>query len=225
MIDADNYMLEVSRYLHLNVVRGSKSKIMDDREKWRYVRSYHWSTLPGYLDKKHIVDFVSYDEILDMIGGRSSYRDFVLDGLRHGIRNPFDLIKYRTILGDDDFITRIKSEYLQRGSTREQPAFRSLVVRKVDAETILQHIVDVTKTERKMLSKRRGIGIVRGMAAELLYRYGDLNLEEIGVLLGGIDYCSVSQLRRRLKQKMEKDRRTMVLFKKINRTIEGLCHM
>ncbi|MDH4212055.1 MAG: transposase [candidate division WOR-3 bacterium] len=225
LIDADSYLLEVSRYIHLNVVRGSRLGIADSGGKWRYVRRYQWSTLPGYLDKNSIVDFVSYDEILTMIGGRSSYRDFMLDGLRRGIRNPFDLVKYRTILGDDDFITRIKAEHLENGSTREQPAFRGLVVRKIDAEVILQHLADIIKIDRTILSKRRGPGVVRGIAAELLYRYGDLNLDKIGALLGGIDYCSVSQLRRRLKQKMVEDKQTMILFGRINRVIAGLCHM
>lgn len=225
LIDADNYLLEVSRYLHLNVARGLRTKITDSGEKWRYVRRYQWSTLPGYLDKKCTVDFVSYSDILTIIGGRSSYRNFIIDGLRRGVRNPFDLIKYRTILGDDDFIAQVKAEHLESGSTREQPAFRGLHLSKIDAETILRHVADIAGTERIMLSKRRGPGVVRGMAAELLYKYGDLNLRMIGAYLGGIDYCAVNQLRRRLRQRMAENRQTKVLFSRIERVVAGLCHM
>lgn len=225
LIDADNYLLEVSRYLHLNVVRKPAFKTTDWSEKWRVAKNYRWSTLPGYLDNKRIVPFVSYDRILDMIGGQRAYRDFILDGVRRGMRDPFNLVKYRTVLGDDDFIMKVKAKRVEGGSTREQPSYRGLIAKVVDAEAILQCVAEVMRLEKPMLSKRRGHGVARGIAAELLYRYSSLNLGEIGRFLGDVDYCTVSQLRRRLKLKVAQDKKIGVLFEKAHGKVTRLCHM
>jgi REP element-mobilizing transposase RayT len=219
LIDADNYLLEVSRYVHLNVIRTRPFNTMDCKERWRYVRKYPWSTLPGYLDEKRTVEFVSYEEILSMMGGRRAYYDFVRDGLQRGIKNPFEQVKYQTILGDDTFVARIKSESLPSGSMREQPSYRGLITEACDPETILQHVAEAMKIDKKLLADRLKSGVARGVAAELLYRYSGLTQAEIGVFLGGIDYCSVSQLRRRLKRKMAEDSRIATRYTKVENEV------
>jgi len=73
LIDADNYLLEVSRYLHLNSVRVKGIGSGDYRARWQYARQYPWGSLPGYLDKTKVVDSIDYDFILRMAGGRRGY--------------------------------------------------------------------------------------------------------------------------------------------------------
>jgi hypothetical protein len=55
---------------------------------------------------------------------------------------------------------------------------------------------------RDLLQRRKEQGIVRGIVAELLYRYCEITQLEIGRLLGGIDYGAVYWLRRRLWKKI-----------------------
>lgn len=52
LIDADNYLLEVSRYLHLNYVRGDRLCSENYRERWQHAKMYPWSSLPGFVQKK-----------------------------------------------------------------------------------------------------------------------------------------------------------------------------
>ena len=53
------------------------------------------------------------------------------------------------------------------------------------------------------------------MLMEILYRYSGLKQSEIGERAGGIDYSAVSQIRKRLQQKLDADKKMHALFREI----------
>jgi len=223
LVDADNYLLEVSRYLHLNTVRVKKLRSGGYKERWRYVQGYHWSSLPGYFDKRKVVNFVDYDFILSMVGGRRQYREFVFDGLKHDVGNPFEEVKSRVILGGDDFVARVKGEYIVGGSLREQPSYRGLVVDVIEPEVVMGCVADVLGIDRALMTKHRVNGVVRGIVAELLYKYSNLTQMQIGQLLGEVDYGAVYQLRRRLKERMSWDGQVKSQYMKVEKKLKEIC--
>jgi REP element-mobilizing transposase RayT len=214
LIDADSYLLEVSRYLHLNSVRIRDLRAMDYERRWPYAQDYRWCSLPGYLNKSRIVEYIDYDFILDMVGSRRAYRGFVLDGLKRDMENPFTKVKSRIILGDDDFATEVK-RYLQRGSCREQPSYRDIVTTVLEPEVVLGILQREYGIGKGLLQRRGAHGVLRGIAAELLYKYCEITQVQIGQLLGDIDYMSVCQLRKRLKGKMQQDAVVMKRYSEI----------
>lgn len=139
-----------------------------------------------------------------MAGGRPGYRRFVKDGLKRGLESPFKLVRSRMILGDGDFAASVK-RYLRRVSAREQPAYRALVNVTLEPEVVLGTLRRDGGISRRTLEQRRANGIMRGMVAELLYKYCEITQRQIGSILGGIDYMSVYQLRGRLKRKLDQD--------------------
>ncbi len=70
-IENDEQLLHVSRYIHLN---PSTAFIVEPEKLF----SYKWSSLPEYLG---IIDsvFTDFHLILDLIGGREKYKNFILD--------------------------------------------------------------------------------------------------------------------------------------------------
>jgi len=220
LVEADAYLLEVSRYLHLNPVRVEKLRSASFRLRYRYALTYRWSSLPGYLDENRAVEAIYYRLILAMSNDRQGYRDYILDGLQQGLRNPFEDVKRGLILGSEDFVSRLKQDKNVVGSRREQPSYRQLTESNVAAETILSLVAEVLGIESERIRSRQGNGIARGIASELLYRYGGLKQGEIGQLLGGIDYSSVSRLRSRLKQRIGRDSDARQCYETIE---EKLC--
>jgi putative transposase len=103
LVDADNYLLEVSRYVHLNPVRVKQMKSTVIQARWQKAVDYPWSSLSGYINEKRSLAFVEYDTVFSMVGGRRAYREFIMDGLRRGIENPFKHIQSRMILCSGDF--------------------------------------------------------------------------------------------------------------------------
>ena len=204
LIDADNYLLEVSRYLHLNPVRVKRTLATPLRECWQMAVNYTWSSLRGYVDRRQTVDYVNYDKILAMVGGRRAYVRFAMDALKRRVESPFKHVRHRMILGTDDFAAFAKG-YLRRVSAREQPAYRELVNITLEPEFVLGILRREFGIHRKVLGQRGANGILRGMVAELLYKYCNITQAQIGVMLGNIDYAAVYQLRGRLKQKLCRD--------------------
>ena len=201
LIDANSYLLGVSRYLHVNIVRLKRMQSVPYREQWRYATDFQWSSLAGYANERRTVDYVNYDLLLSMVDGRRGYRDFMIDGLRRDIDSPFKEAKSGVILGADGFVAKIK-RHLRSGSQREQPSYRDLVARALPPEAAVRILAKELKINEELLRQTGDNGMIRGIVAELLYRYCEITQARIGSMLGDIDYMSVYQLRRRLKAKM-----------------------
>ncbi len=85
LIDKDSYLLELSRYVHLNPLRIGRYQGKEYREKINDLKRYAWSSLPGYLHCHKKQAWVTYDTVLSYVGGsRKRYGEFVLEGIRGG---------------------------------------------------------------------------------------------------------------------------------------------
>jgi len=117
----------------------------------------------------------------------------------------------QSLLGGEDFVEKIKATYLEVDSSREQPAHAE--VRKyLTKDTILDVVCRITgKSQKQLLSN---FGTERQMTMDLLYRLAGMTNPEIGHLMG-IDYSTVSQGRKRLREKLRKDKLLHVMYEKI----------
>ena len=222
IIEADSYLLEVSRYLHLNSVRSAVRSINNFDSKWQHATSYQWSSLPGYIKKANIRKFVCYDQILPMIGSRRHYAQFVAAGIRNEIRNPFENVKYGLLLGDEEFTKIMRAECIEEGSIQEQPSYRELVTESIDPQRVILCVARIYGIEKKKILHYYGNSEVRGIVSELLYRYSDLTHTEIGTLLGGISYSAVSRLRHRLQHKLHTNQQIRAIYSEAEKRLKKL---
>ena len=221
LIDADSYLLTVSRYLHLNPLRDARTRSLGYLEQWHRVLGYRWSSLPGYVNKRAALTMLDYDFTLSIIGDRKAYRVFMINGLKRGIKDPFKQVKNRMILGGTDFVQAMK-QYIPHGSLREQPAYRDLTASALSPGELFG-ILELGKEITEGRLGRRGDGVLRGMVAELLYRYCEITQHQIGGLLGGIDYVSVHQLRRRFGQKMRASSKIRKKYEALAARVKRAC--
>jgi putative transposase len=130
LIDADNYLLELSRYVHLNPVRLRSYNSRDGGEKIKDAERYRWSSLAAYLNTSKRQAWMTYETVLSYVGkSRSKYREFVIEGIRRGYDTPWEEVKGQAVLGGEDFVERIKGRMKNLGSRREQPGVRQLEAR------------------------------------------------------------------------------------------------
>lgn len=224
LVDADNYLLELSRYVHLNPVRVGKLRTRDYHKRWQYVKGYQWSSLAGYINAKRAVEFVEYDVMLAMVGGRRAYQRFLYDGVKEGLEDIFEEVQYQTILGDNDFVALVKGEYLEKGSLREQPTYRGMVAKVIEPETVIACCAEVLGIEVDQLKARSGDGVIRGIVADMLYQYSGITQRAIGELLGGIEYTAVNMLRCRLQKKIS-DPEVNARYVFVERRLQQLCEL
>lgn len=213
LIDEDNYLLEVSRYIHLNPLRMKSKEPLEKR--WQDLLISEITSLPGYLQQKKRKSFplIHYTTLLDYFGGDNwksgnDYKRFVADGMKNKLPNPLERGKGTGIIGDEDFVEEIKKIFGQEKKTkksqREQPALRELD-KSMPPDELINQYAGLVQKNRDALTTKGKQSTERSMLMEMLYRFCKITQPEIGVLLGGIDYSAVSQARKRLREKINND--------------------
>jgi REP element-mobilizing transposase RayT len=121
LVDQDSYLLELTRYIHLNPVRAGLVKDP---------AAYPWSGHRYYLGHEKApsltTDWVLSQFSKQMGAARAQYAQFVADGLGGGRRTEFHRGNHEgRLLGDDDFVGRV----LARAKTqfRRPPSLRAIV--------------------------------------------------------------------------------------------------
>jgi putative transposase len=204
VVEADTYLLELSRYVHLNPVRVRAMKRNSLREQLEYLGRYRWSSLGGYLKRQTAVSWVVYDAVLGYVGdSRQKYGQFVEEGLSRGYMTPWEELRGQVVLGREGFWEQVKGRWSRkRARSREQPSLR--VLERMDPGTVLRKVAEYFKLRPEELRKKRsGFRDQRGMVMEMMHRYSGVSQEEIGSYLGGIDYTSVSHERSRIRDRLK----------------------
>ncbi len=216
LVDKDTYLTMLSRYIHLNPVKTKGMKRMSYKEKIQYLRNYRWSSLPGYVNKRKKQEFIDYDLVLEEYGGdkdegRKAYGTIISIDISCEM-DVNDKIVGQSIIGREDFIEKVLERHLKKDSDkREQPSLRELQGLKAKEE-IMRAVKEETGKGLEEIKKKKGIE--RSILMDLLYRTGGLRGTEIGKILD-VDYSTVSQRRKKLRDRLKKDKKLKQLFNKI----------
>ena len=225
LVDADDYLQEVSRDIHLNPTRVKLNSGMTLGERKKYLRNYRSSSYGGYLSQGGRRNFLEVKEVLAHFGGdtpkgRRKYEDFVTEGMSRKIPNPLERGAGHGIVGASEFIGKIKGQYIRPDTrSRELPAVKKILA-QVEPERIIRVICDTFQVEREELLRKGYKGVARGVLTEMLYRYGGMNQREIRELMG-IDYSAVSVMRKRLSALHKKDRNLSAGIEKVKKRMQS----
>jgi len=226
LIEADEYLLPLSRYIHLNPIRTRQFKNADLRTKAENLKKYAWSSFAGYGYLRKRNPRFDYSRLLntyfsrDNSQGRRRYREYVLRGIDGEIENPFEDVLHQSILGTQSFVEWVKKK-LPRKESREVPALRG-IQRNLSADQVIGAVSQFcgVKTE-EILDRKTRDKAVRQMTMELCYRYCNLGQKQIGQIFN-VDYSTVSVNRSRLKFRLKSDRWLKNQFDQIQKEIINL---
>lgn len=158
VVDEHSYLLELSRYVHLNPVRIKAKAQRPESERIREISRYRWSSLRGYLEGKRKASWVTYEVVLGYVGGsRQKYAEFVQDGIREGFTTPWEDLQAQMVLGDRDFVEKLKGMKIS-GSAKDQPSYR--MIQSIDAEALIKKARIISGWKRQSLPRNEdGTGI------------------------------------------------------------------
>jgi REP element-mobilizing transposase RayT len=202
LVDKEPYLLQLSRYVHLNPVRAG---VVEHPE------SYQWSSYAGYIGKGKKYEWIEYSWVLGQFGSHAGvagkkYRIYTEEALEGGIESPLKNVYGQVMLGGDEFVKKI------RGMLKGKPLDHQIVERKRLKELPPPHSVIkiVTKAfgakEAEIREKGKRNSIARKTAIYLVQRYTGLSNEVIGKLFGGIHFTAVSKVSARLREEMQHDK-------------------
>ncbi len=216
LVDAETYLVELSRYVHLNPIRVAREDRQPISAQLRRLRRYPWSSLSDYLNGRTGKSGITLAPVLASFGGetvkgRRAYAAFVEEGARRGVASPWERVTGQVLLGSETFVERIRARIGR--PNREQPALRALATRWTP-EAVLACVARIVEQPVQTLGERRG-GWPRAIAMECLHRYAHESQAAIGRRLGGVDYSWVSRQRARLAQEVVRDGDLRTLLRRI----------
>lgn len=204
VVEADEYPKELGRYLHLNPVRLKKYKELTVGEKAKILKEYGWSSLPGNIGLGKRDEFMTYDMVLDYMGGdnregRRRYRDFVMSGILREVKSPMKEARGGVVLGTDSFMEWVR---------KEQPQVKSLkgVIPVEEIARVVGKEYGVKPEE--LLKARSPQREARRVLIEMSYRLNMIgqSLQEVGRGPGGIGGDAVAHTHERMQERMSNDR-------------------
>ena len=193
LVDADNYALMLSAYIHLNPLRAGIIRQLED---------YPWSSYLDYLNlrKSHITDPSFVLNLIDnnTLKAIKKYRNYLIEN--QNMKDPLKKSYHRIALGSTTFIEKIKEKIEYQGRRREIPSTRTLS--KYDTETIILKMTQVLHIERKRIFDKKRGNLYRPLAIYLIKRFTPLSLSEIGKLFK-MDYSAVFQVLKDLNKNVK----------------------
>jgi REP element-mobilizing transposase RayT len=226
LVEGGNYLLGLSRYLHLNPVRGRVIGVGDPKERRKRLRAYRWSSYRGYAGLGKQNDFVSEELVLGELDGSSKikiqqaklrYRRFVEEGLLREIENPFEAVQWQMVLGSESLLQKVKDKMRSKSDhQREVTGLRSAASRSEPKRVMARVAAHYGLPVNRLLREPVYGSEARNVAIWLAWQNSGLTLREIGSMFGGMDYAAVSQRIRRIQKQAETNKKLKHVLAMLN---------
>ena len=179
IVEKDNHLLSLCRYVVLNPVRVG---LIKRPEQWR------WSSYRATIGLVKRSSFLTDDWILSQFDGRKriamgKYRRFVMEGIDK--ESPWETLKGQIFYGTDEFIKQLSGLLDGKGNIKEVPRLQRYVARPSLNELFKGKKGKERKAEDKTIH-----------AAYVRYGY---TMKEIAEYLG-IHYATISRAIKRVER-------------------------
>ncbi len=192
LVEKESYLLELSRYVHLNPWRLKKGQDPF---------TYGWSSLRAYVGQMTLPKWLTTTEVLSYFGskGKRGYEDFVVEGMRNGFKTPWEEVRGQVVIGSENFVEEVAEKHLwgRRESSGEESRLREVVGVRPDA--VLREVESYFGIEGEEIRRReQRYTEARYVASCLLRRYCLMSLREIGDKVG-LHYSAVGNAIRQVR--------------------------
>ncbi len=212
LVDAEEHLAAVVRYIHLNAVEAGLVT-MPENCRWASHRYYHQAGgVPNWLNTV---------EVLTHFGGRQAFHEFVLSGNEESLRQYYEAERRSPILGSEAFIERVRGR--SPAVAREHARYERRVIQP-GPERVISEVMRQYKVRREeiFLGVRGRENEARKVAMYLVKHCCDRTLPEMAEYFGIGSYSAVSWSCRAIASKMAKERKFRDRIEKIAASIHQL---
>jgi putative transposase len=196
VVDVDEYLAAVVRYIHLNPVEAGLVK---------EPQAYPWSSHHVYLQPDTAPKWLRVEEMLGRFTSIREFHHFVLSGNENAIEEFYSWGRQSPVLGGEVFLKRLRGR-LGR-VTREHPRYERVSLRPT-VDKVLNLVAQVYGTGvEDLLKGRRGReSEARKVAMYLVRRSCDLTLQETAERFGVGSYGVVGWACHMVRSKLGSDK-------------------
>ncbi|MBU1695049.1 MAG: transposase [Verrucomicrobia bacterium] len=182
LVEGDQYLLKLTRYVHLNMVQTRPAQKLPLKERIKVLRAYPWSSYRGYIGKERRKGWVDCGPMLALLEshglrGAKGYQRFVESDLAESDEEFHEIMRASPYaIGSEGFVEQIRNTYdllLKTKYKREDTALRRLG-KRLKPEAILATVARVMGQKPEDFLKRTRDSWNRAVAVKMLCRYGSM---------------------------------------------------
>jgi len=201
LVEADSYVLELIRYIHMNPLRAGLS--LD-------LKGYEWSSHKGYISDAKKWEWLYKGFALSLLtedpkDRRRAYNRFIIDEGDDEISTILQKKKLPSILGKEDFVYWVRNRFFEKKFHIEVPESKSLAPDREMIQELVCKTYGITKEE--LMKSKRGVFIEpRSVAIYLTRMIRRDGLIDICKNYNLKKYSSASSVVEGVKKRLSKDR-------------------
>ncbi|MBT3296301.1 MAG: hypothetical protein HN383_13615 [Verrucomicrobia bacterium] len=229
LVEGDNYLLSLSRYIHLNPVHIKAMEKQSSDDQRRHLNSYRWSSYRAYIGREKAPEWLEPLPILSQCGSkrsnqRKAYRAFVEGSIEERDEALLDALSGTWPgIGDESFLGWVKEQYIEQAKAYRKT--EDVRLRKermgVEPETVLRAVAEVLGVEVEAFRQRRRNSMLRAMGSQMLSKYAGLTQREIAGQLGIRSGAAVGQQQQKLREALPHDRGLRKQLSKIEQALDS----
>jgi len=216
LVDADEYLKHLSRYIHLNPVRA---KMVESASE------YPWSSYSFFIGKLKAPEWLAGDWLLSRFGknireARKNYRAFVEDVDPWKLKDPGQSPVGGFILGRLDFVNWVKEKFLTAEPTNKEKPQLTALQSGVDPGDIVSAARDMFGVESdQILTKGKKNNHARNVTIYLCRKLTRLSGNELGQYFGNVSGAAIAMRCKALSEKMQREKSLQRRIKRLERKI------
>ncbi len=201
VVERDSYLMELSRYIHLNPVKAKMVAAPED---------YPYSSYSSYISKNG-ESIVNSDLILGMLSEnkikvKKKYLDFVNAGIDQDLENPLKKAYAGLILGGSTFIKEVLKKIKQTDLEMEGIIARRALQGLDNGDEIIEQICKLLRVRKNDIIQSKD-KTHRDLAIYVLKKYTAMTNKEIGQILNGLSSVIVTKAHQRFSIKLKGDKK------------------
>ena len=201
LVGGDDYLLRLTRYIHLNPVKTDAAKKWSTEMKFQKLRDYPWSSYRSYVGLAKPLSWVTYAPLSDLVGNgtrgqRRACRRYVEGGLSEEDKTLTQAMGHSSkAVGDAAFCLGVEQEHqrlLASQRCREDISMRTMEV-TLPVEVVEKAVAGVTRTTRNDWVIHRGNSDLKDLLIVSLKVLCGMSNREIGRHLRHSDGATVGK--------------------------------
>lgn len=203
LVDADEYLSHLSRYIHLNPLRAKMVESLGE---------YTWSSYRAYVGEAKEPDLLETNWLLSSFGktvkqGQRNYTEFVEGVDAKKVQDPGRNAVSGFILGGPDFVDWIKDTFLtDRNDEGEIPQLKRLKPR-VSPEAIVEKVSKEFKTDADSITaKGRKHNVARDIAIYLAKDNCGVPFKDLGAYFGNATGQAITMAYNRIDREIQQNK-------------------
>lgn len=216
LVEAEEYLKHLSRYIHLNPVRAKMVESVSD---------YPWSSYPFFIGNLKMPQWLSGDWLLSQFGkdlreAKRNYKAFVEGVDPWSLENPGKSPVGGFILGSLDFVNWVKAEFFSsEHDSREKPQLKALKPGVEMGDIVTKAGEWFGVKPEQILTKGKKKNLARDVAIYLSRNLTSLSGNDLGLYFGNVSGAAITMRYKAVAEQIKEDKKLKSRIKRLEKRL------